>query len=461
MAKSFTITTTATDALKTDAKGHAETIFTVTNNTTGPVRGMARVKALPNTKPEWVQIAGDSERDFGPGGTQQFAVSFDAPPPTAAVGAAAPTSVEQYGFRLDVASAMNPDEDFTEGPVVKVLLPPPTTQIKKPFNKKLLLIPIAAVVLIGVGLGLYFARRNTNVVVPNVVGMTLDEASTALAGANLTPVEKEAQITGKAPAGQIIGQEPAAETQVAKGSEVLLIKEGEEPQVDVPDVTKRLVSDAKTRLTEAGLSVVEKSTEVTPGLEINQVVSQNPAGGQKVKPGSTVELTVAVQRQITVPDVTFKPANLAQQQITAAGLKFVMKDPELAPSNVAAGNIKRQNPEGDAKVPPDAVIELVAAAPSTQVPRVIGKKIGEAQVLFQQAGLELGRVSGTVDTGNANTVMITSQTPVQDTTVARGSKVDVAVPLVCLRFQRCVAVTMTPDQLFRVDPTLRFKRFGK
>ena len=227
----------------------------------------------------------------------------------------------------------------------------------------------------------------------------------------------------------------------------MLISEGEVPLVEVPDVTKRLISDAKTRLTESGFSVVEESTDVSEGLQPNQVVSQKPAGGERIKPGATVELVVAVQRQISVPDVTFRPANLAQQQITAAGLTFVMKDPELAPSNVAAGNIKRQNPEGGAKVPPGAVIELVTAAPSTQVPHVVGRKIAEAQILFQQAGLELGNVSGTVNEENASIVAITSQTPATNTTVAKGSKVDVAVPVLCTRFQRCFAVTLDRNVL--------------
>jgi len=78
MAKSFAITTTATDALKADAKGHAEAVFTVTNATARPVRGMARAKPLGDTKREWLSIAGETERDFGGGATEQFTVKFDA-----------------------------------------------------------------------------------------------------------------------------------------------------------------------------------------------------------------------------------------------------------------------------------------------------------------------------------------------------------------------------------------------
>ncbi len=468
MPKTFTITSTAGDTIKTDDKGHTQAAFAVTNTTSRPVRGMASASALDSTKQEWLKITGEADRDFEAGGTQQYVVTFDAPIPAAtdakaaaaadpkAAPAAAATPADKFGFRLNVASATNPDEDFAESPIIRVELPAPKPVVpKKPFNKKLLLIPIIAVVLIAVGLGSYFALRKTDVAVPNVVGMTLDEASAALTAAKLTPVEQEVQITGKAPAGQVIDQEPKADSApVPKGTEVKLITEGVEPKVDVPDVTKRLIDDAKTRLTDKGLSVVVTSTDLAEGLQPNQVVSQQPAAGAQVKAGSTVELVIAVQRQIPVPDVTFRPANLAQQQLTAAGLKFVMKDPEMAAANVAPGNIKSQNPGAGEKVPPGATIELVAAAQPTTVPNVHGKRIAEAQILFQQAGLELGRVSGTVNESNASTVTITSQTPGGNTQVARGAKVDVSVPQLCLPFQRC-AVFVEGVQFQKMDTTLK------
>ena len=459
MAKTFAVTTTATDTLKTDAKGHAEAVFTVTNTTARPVRGMARAKALESTKQDWLQITGETERDFAPGSTQQFVVTFDspianspAPGSATAGGSTAAAAADQYSFRLDISSATNPDEDFTEGPVVKVQLPTPATPPapSKPFPKWIL-IPIAVVVLIGIGLGLFFALRKTNVAVPDVVGMTLDDAKAALESAKLTPVEKEVQITGKVPVGQVIDQDPKSDSApVPKNSEVQLTSEGETPLVEVPDVTKRLIGDARDRLKEKGLAFVETSTEVTPGLQPDQVVSQKPNGGEKVKPGDTVALVVAAQKQIVVPDVTFKPANAAQAAITAAGLSFVMKAPELAPANVAAGNIKSQNPAGGVKVPAGAVVELVAAAASTQVPNVIGKKIAEAKIALQQAGLDLGSVSGLVNEANAAMVTIKGQSPGWPATVARGSKVDVSVPQPCPIFQRCFVQIMDPIEINRV-----------
>lgn len=315
-------------------------------------------------------------------------------------------------------------------------------QTRKPFPKWIF-IPIAAVVLICVALGLWLLPGKY-VAVPNVVGMKLADAEAALATASLRSVEGEVQITGRFAVDQVINQDPKPSgSPVSTGTIVRLIIEGEEALVDVPDVTRRLKDDATARLKEKGFSVIETSTEVVGGLLPNQVVSQKPAGGAKAKEGATVELLVATQKVVAVPDVTFKPSNLAQNQITAAGLKFVMKEPELAPGNVPAGNIKSQNPAGGTSVPLGAVIELVAAAPSTAVPSVVGKKIAEAQVTLQSAGLELGHVSGSLNENNANIVQITSQTPTPNSNVATGSKVDVAVPQLCTVLARCNVTTVS------------------
>ena len=138
MPKSFAITTTATDTLKADAKGHAEASFTVTNATSRPLRGMARAMPLGSTKREWLSIGGETERDFGGGATQQFTVNFDSTGPA-----------DKYPFRLDVSSATNPDEDFTESPTVTVEVAPAVAvnAAAKEFNPLLWIIPAAAVAL--------------------------------------------------------------------------------------------------------------------------------------------------------------------------------------------------------------------------------------------------------------------------------------------------------------------------
>src|SRR5262245_7124556 len=103
MATIFQITT-ASNEVTTDDAGNARVVFTVTNEMSKPVRGIAKPRQLDNTQQEWLSVDGDMERDFAPGGTQQFAVNFSKPVPPLAAGAPAPPP-EKFPFRLDVASA--------------------------------------------------------------------------------------------------------------------------------------------------------------------------------------------------------------------------------------------------------------------------------------------------------------------------------------------------------------------
>src|SRR5512147_3104174 len=110
MSRPFAITAAA-ETLELDANGRGEVSFTVSNSSGRPLRGQAKGKALDSTKQEWLSVAGETERDFSANATQQISVQVTVP---------AGTPPGKYTFRLDVASAANPDEDYTEGPVVSI-----------------------------------------------------------------------------------------------------------------------------------------------------------------------------------------------------------------------------------------------------------------------------------------------------------------------------------------------------
>ena len=459
MAKTFSITTNAANTQKADPTGRAEVEFDVTNTSGRPARGLAKAKALDRTKQEWLNLHGEPERDFAAGASQKFIVTFAGPviSPTATSEpkpGAAQASVEPvptYSFRLDVASAVNPDEDFTEGPTVTV-----EAAVGKPAKKfPIWIIPVAAVVLIGIGVGLWLALRDKKVVVPNVVGMQLDEAKAAIESNGLVAEEGASEVTGTSPAGQVIAQAPEAGGEnVEKGTKIVLTVEGAEALVDVPDVVKRLVSDATQRLTDAGFTVVTTGTQVIEGLQPDQVVSQKPGGGEKAALGSPVELTVAAERLVDVPDVRFNPIAIARQKLAAAGLKADEQTPELADASVAPGNVKSQSPAAGAKVPPNSAIALVVAATPIEVPSIVRRRVAEAQLLLQRQQLEMV-VFGTFNESNAATVLITSQTPAAGTKVAKGSKVTARVP--CLRIGDCRFVMFDKLAIDRIDATTKIQ----
>lgn len=107
-ARKFTITAD-NEPVTLGAKGRGEVSFTVSNTSTHPMRGQARLAVLGSTQLDWLHIKGEVERNFSGYEAHQFVVQMTPP---------ADTASGMYKFRLDVFSVQNPDDDFAMGPVV-------------------------------------------------------------------------------------------------------------------------------------------------------------------------------------------------------------------------------------------------------------------------------------------------------------------------------------------------------
>jgi serine/threonine-protein kinase len=125
--------------------------------------------------------------------------------------------------------------------------------------------------------------------VPNVVGMNIADAQTALhnAGFNGNP----SYVNSDAPQGQVISQNPAPNTSETKGTTVNLSVSNGPPQVTVPDVVGYTSQQAVSTLEHAGFQV-NQQTVATDASQQNIVQSQNPAGNARALKGSTVTIVV-------------------------------------------------------------------------------------------------------------------------------------------------------------------------
>lgn len=151
------------------------------------------------------------------------------------------------------------------------------------------------------------------VTVPSVVGTSLDDAKTALGQAGLAVGSiAYAQVTDTSP-GTIIGQHPDAGSQAPQGTTVDLVlaqapasptpqgsaspAASASPQaaVPVPDVIGMSVADAQAAIGRAGLVVGR--IDIAPGSPPNaRVVRTDPAAGQQIAQGGSVELYLGPSR---------------------------------------------------------------------------------------------------------------------------------------------------------------------
>jgi serine/threonine-protein kinase len=155
---------------------------------------------------------------------------------------------------------------------------------------------------------LFVSTGPEQVTVPDVTGLSRGSAEDSLQSEGLRVVVEE-ESSADVPEGEVISQDPAAGTEVDKGTRVTIVVSTGPEQVDVPDVVGLPLAEARRALRDAGLKVEERTTTVTDESQDGVVLDQSPDSGGEVDEGSTVVLFVGAFEADTLesPDGTATP----------------------------------------------------------------------------------------------------------------------------------------------------------
>lgn len=313
MSRIFDVTAN-TEALCLDAQGRSETTFTVTNTSGRALRGRAALKGLGPTQAAWLSTT-ETERDFDPGGTHQFAVKVAVP-----VGAPA----GKYSFRLDAVSVEKPDEDYTEGPVVSL----EKAAAVKPAPFPYWILAVVALVLLGGGAAAFLLARGGGVAVPDVAGKPVAEARTLLTAAKLAAGGETTEAAADKTPGVVLRTDPKAGTKVKENAPVALVVAGEKAaeMVTVPNVVGLPVGRARETLQAAKITFKENAPIASPVTgdwtilyQKDQVIKQTPNADALVPANTEVVLDVAGET-VKVPAVVGQKLPWALTQMANEGL---------------------------------------------------------------------------------------------------------------------------------------------
>jgi beta-lactam-binding protein with PASTA domain len=131
------------------------------------------------------------------------------------------------------------------------------------------------------------------VTVPNVEGLAQDAATTAITAVKLMVGTVTQQTSNTVAAGNVISQDPASGSSVAQGSQVKLVISSGPPMVTVPNVEGLTQDAATTAITAAKLIVGTITQQTSNTVTTGKVISQDPASGSSVAPGSPVNLIIS------------------------------------------------------------------------------------------------------------------------------------------------------------------------
>lgn len=239
---------------------------------------------------------------------------------------------------------------------------------KKKRRKIIAGIIIALIAAAAVGFAIYTLTGGSKVTVPDVTGMTQDQATTALENVGLTLEVSSEQYDSDVAAGDIISQTPSAGTSVSKGKTVKVVISKGANQVTVPSVIGMTETNAVSALENANLSVSEIKREYNDSYSSGVVYNVSPGEGTKVDENSTVVLYVSKgQNTVTVPNVVGMSSDEAQSQLSSSGLNVGTVTQEYS-DQYASGMVISQSPSGGTQTDKGSSVNLVVSqgpAPST------------------------------------------------------------------------------------------------
>ena len=218
--------------------------------------------------------------------------------------------------------------------------------------------------------------------VPDLRGMTEEEARRELEGTDIgMKVQNERKPSNQYKEGEIMSQDPVADTEVAKNSTItVVISSGEEAKmVRVPDVEGRSEAEAEKMLQDAKLTVVHGKAENSDEVEEGHVISSDPEAGTEVEEGTEVTIVISLgEDQATVPDLRNKSASDAEAALKEAGLSGSAS--EEYSDSVAAGQVISQSIDQGEKVDKGTTVSyVVSKGPKTQLVTIPSDIVGATQ----------------------------------------------------------------------------------
>lgn len=225
------------------------------------------------------------------------------------------------------------------------------------------------------------------VIVPQVVGLSQGEAVDQLTRLGLKPVLQN--VPSDQPAGTVVAQKPPANTEVDKGSKVVLNVStgtgGGTTTVQTTTTTATTTAPTATVTTTAPAANVRVPRVVglaaTPALRrlnalrlrpimvyvrssqpVGRVISQRPAPGSTLRQGSPVRINVSTgpnpQPATAVPDVVGQDQASAVSALRAAGFRVLVLN-RPTDNQSQDGLVVEQQPAAGSNIPAGSLVAIV------------------------------------------------------------------------------------------------------
>lgn len=288
---------------------------------------------------------------------------------------------------------------------------------------------LAVALLLAIGVAAYFALGGSDkgVAVPDVVGLTSNQAAARIRDAGLVVGQVDQTASDKEP-GTVVSQDPEG-GKLDKGEAVDLEVSSGPATGSVPDLVGKKLSAAQTIASDAGFELQVRHSN-DPTVPKGSIISQDPGAGSSADEGSTITVIVSDgPEQVTVPSLTGRTRAQAEQAVVDAGLKVGQVTQEYSSDPV--GTVIDQDPSPGTKVPQGSSVDiLISKGPEpTDVPDVVGQDSTSAQDQLEAAGfqVQVNEVGVNDPSLQQSGPIVSEQDPASGAQAAKGSTVTLTV----------------------------------
>ena len=255
------------------------------------------------------------------------------------------------------------------------------------------IVGLLAVAGTGAGVTWYLtAGPGRRVPVPNIIGMSQDEAKSTLEKQGLDWGTPARAYSDTVPAGHVISCQPKVGQKVGLGHAVTtVISRGVETKT-VPDVVGKTKDQASAAIKGAGLTLGTVTEEYSASVASGKVISSDPKAGKVIQHTEKVSIVVSKGKEpVTIPDVTGMSEDEAKKTLEDVGLKKGKVSQEYSDS-MDKGKVISSSPIAGASgySKGDSVDLTISKGPEkVTVPDVTGKSEDEAKKTLEDAGLKV------------------------------------------------------------------------
>ena len=180
------------------------------------------------------------------------------------------------------------------------------------------------VISISATIGITNATMPKEVQIPNLVGMTADEAKALLDKEKIKYVEESQEYNTEYEAGKIISQNPpyVENRKIKQNTEMKVVISLGTETTKVPKLKGLTKQEAEDAAKEAKIKL-EYEEEISKTVEAGVIIKQDTDEGKEVNAGDTVKVYVSIGtgiKQVVVSSVMYKDEESAKQILTGLGL---------------------------------------------------------------------------------------------------------------------------------------------